>query len=270
MSTVKANGINIYYEVHGRGEPLLMIQGLSNHSGHWTTLLPPFAREYRVIIFDNRGTGRTDKPETPYTMEMMAADAKGVLDAVGVEKANVLGVSLGGMIAQEFALDYPERVINLILGCTSCGGTHAIPPTPESTAFLINPERAKLSLEQRARDTAPFLWTQQYIDEHPEAVDTYVAITTKYPTPLHGLAGQMQAATGRDTFDRLPKIKAPTLVIAGDADRLIPFENSKVLASRITGAELVIIPNAGHAFTQAPEATTAILDFLKRHSKGKK
>ena len=270
MPTVKANDINIYYEIHGKGEPLLMIMGLNNYSGHWTTTLPPFAKEYRAIIFDNRGTGRTDKPETPYTMNMMAADAKGVLDAVGVDKANVFGVSMGGMIAQEFALNYPDSVINLILGCTSCGRQHGIPPTSESIAFLMNPERAKLSLEQRARQTAPWLWTQEYIDKHPEAVDRYVAITAKYPTPLHGLNGQMQAVAGADTYERLPQIKAPTLVIAGDADRLIPFENSRIIASRIPGAELVIIPNAGHAFTEAPEATTAMLDFLKRHSKGKK
>lgn len=270
MSTVKANDINIYYEIHGKGEPLLMIMGLNNHSGHWFHLLPPISKEYRAIIFDNRGTGRTDKPETSYTMQMMAADAKGVLDAIGIEKANVLGVSMGGMIAQEFALDYPDRVINLILGCTSCGGTHGIPPTPESIAFLMNPERAKLSVEQRARDTAPWLWTQEYVDKHPEEVYKYVAVTIKYPTPPHGLNGQLQAVAGADTYERLPQIKAPTLVIAGDSDRLIPFENSKVLASRIPGAELVIVKNAGHGFTQAPEAATAILDFLKRHSKGKK
>jgi len=270
MPTVKANYINIYYEIHGQGEPLLMIQGLSNYSGHWTTLLPPFAKEYRVIIFDNRGTGRTDKPETPYTMEMMAADTSGLLEAIGIDRANVLGVSMGGMIAQEFSLDYPNKVINLILGCTSCGREHGIPPSPESIAFLANPERAKLSIEQRARETAPWLWTEAFIKKQPEAVDRYVAITTKYPTPLHGLAGQMQAVAGGDTYERLPQIKAPTLVIAGDSDRLIPFENSKIIASRIPGAELVIVKNAGHAFTESPEATTAILDFLKRHPKGKK
>ena len=265
MPIVKANDINIYYEVHGQGEPLLMIQGLNNYSGHWTILLPPFAREYQTIIFDNRGTGRTDKPEPPYTMKMMAADAKGVLDAIGIARANVLGVSMGGMIAQEFALNYPDKVINLILGCTGCGGTHGVPATPESIAFLMNPERAKLSVEQRARGTAPWLWTQEYIDKHPEAVDDYVAITVKYPTPLHGLNGQLQAVAGGDTYDRLPQIKAPTLVIVGDSDRLIPPENSRIIASRISGAELVIIKNAGHAFTQSPDAVKAILDFLKRH-----
>jgi pimeloyl-ACP methyl ester carboxylesterase len=270
MPTVKANDINIYYEIHGEGEPLLMIMGLNNYSGHWTATLPPFAKEYRAIIFDNRGTGRTDKPETPYTMKMMAADAKGLLDAIGIPKANVFGVSMGGMIAQEFALTYPDAVLNLILGCTSCGRQHGVPPTAESMAFLANPERAKLSVEQRARDTAPWLWTQDYVDKHPEAVDRYVAVTLKYPTPLHGLNGQMLAVAGADTYERLPRIKVPTLVITGDSDRLIPPENSKIIVSRIPGAELVILPNAGHGFTESPDAVKAMLDFLKRHPGGRK
>jgi len=270
MPTVKANDINIYYEIHGDGEPLLMIQGYGQYSGHWTTLIPPFSKEYRVIIFDNRGTGRSDKPEIPYTMKMMAADAKGLLDALGIDRAHVFGISMGGMIAQEFALNYPERVISLILGCTECGGPKTVIPSKEALEFLFSPEIAKLPVAERARQTAPWLWSKEFIDKHPEAVDMYVAITLKYPTPPHGFSGHAQAIAGHDTYERLPQIKAPTLVIAGDADRLIPPDNSKIIASRIPGAELVIIPNAGHGFTEAPEATTAILDFLKRHLKGKK
>jgi 3-oxoadipate enol-lactonase len=270
MPTVKANDINIYYEIHGEGEPLLMIQGYGQYSGHWTTLIPPFSKKYRVIIFDNRGTGRSDKPEIPYTMKMMAADAKGLLDAIGIDKANVFGVSMGGMIAQEFALNYPDKVINLVLGCTNCGGKQSVVPTKEALEFLFNPEIGKLPVAERARQTAPWLWSKEFIDKHPEAVDAYVDITMKYPTPPHGFSGHAQAIASHETCDRLPQIKAPTLVIAGSGDRLIPPDNSKIIASRIPGAELVIVKNAGHGFTEAPEATTAILDFLKRHPKGKK
>ncbi len=270
MPTVKVSDINIYYEIRGDGEPLLMIQGYGQYSAHWTTLIPPLAREYRVIIFDNRGTGRSDKPETPYTMKMMAADARGLMDAIGIDRANIFGVSMGGMIAQEFALNYPDKVMSLILGCTHCGGAKTVLPTQEALAFLFSPEMAKLSVAERARQTAPWLWTKAFIDKHPEAVDIYVDITMKYPTPPHGFSGQAQAIAGHDTYDRLPQIKAPTLVIAGDADRIIPADNSKVLASRIPGAELVIVKNAGHGFTEAPEATRAILDFLRRHPGGKK
>jgi len=200
----------------------------------------------------------------------MAADASGLLDAVGIDQANIFGVSMGGMISQEFAINYPDKVINLILGCTQCGGKLSVLPTQEALEFLFSPEVAKLPVEERARQTAPWLWTREFMEKHPEAVDAYVAITAKYPTPPHGFSGQSHGIVGHDTCDRLPQIKAPTLVIVGDADRLIPPENSRILASRIPNAEMVIVKNAGHGFTEAPEATTAMLDFLKRHPRGKK
>jgi pimeloyl-ACP methyl ester carboxylesterase len=116
------------------------------------------------------------------------------------------------------------------------------------------------------------LWTQEFIDKNPEAVEMYVAITSEYPTPIHGFACQAQAVAAHDTYDRLSQITAPTLVIVGDADRIIPAENSKILASRIPNAEMVMLKNAGHGFfgEAAAETTRIILDFLRRHSKGKK
>ena len=270
MPTVKANDINIYYEIHGEGEVLLMIQGYGQYSAHWTTVIPAFSKAYRVIIFDNRGTGRSDKPEPPYTMKMMAADAKGLLDAIGIDKANIFGVSMGGMIAQEFTLNYPDKVLNLVLGCTNCGGKESVIPTPDALAFLFSPEMAKLPVAERARQTAPWLWTKDFIDKHPEAVDMYVDITVKYPTPTNGFNGHATAIAGHDTCSRLPQIKVPTLVIVGDSDRLIPPENSKIIASKIQGAELVVLKNAGHAFTQSPDAAKTIIGFLKRHPGGKR
>lgn len=272
MPTVKVADMDIYYESHGEGEPLLLINGYGQYSGQWAALIPRLSKEYRVIAFDNRGTGRTDKPKTAYTMKMLAADARGLLDALGIDRAHVFGVSMGGMIAQEFAINYPDRVISLILGCTQCGGKNQIVPTKEAFAFLFSPEMAKLPVSERARQTTPWLWNQEFIDKHPEAVEWYVGITTKYPTPTHGYACQAQAIMGHDTYERLPQIKAPTLVIAGDADRIIPAGNSEIIASRIPGAELVMLKNSGHGFfgDGAAEAIPAILDFLGRHSKGKK
>jgi pimeloyl-ACP methyl ester carboxylesterase len=272
MPTAKVGDINIYYESHGDGEPILLIQGYGQYSGHWALLIPSFSREYRVISFDNRGTGQSDKPDIPYTMKMMADDAKGLLDAIGIDLAHVFGVSMGGMIAQEFALNYPDKVISLMLGCTQCGGTETIQPTPEALAFLFSPEMAKLSVEERARQTAPWLWTKEFINNNTKAVELYVEITSRYPTPTHGFACQAKAIMAHDTYERLPQITAPTLVIAGNADRLIPAENSKILASRIPNAELVILENAGHGFfgDAAVEATRVMLDFLRRHSKGRK
>jgi 3-oxoadipate enol-lactonase len=272
MPTVKVGEINIYYEIHGEGEPLLLINGYGQYSGHWAALVPAFSREYRVIIFDNRGTGRSDKPEMPYSAKMMADDANGLLDALGIDKANIFGISMGGMIAQEFAINYPDMVLNLILGCTECGGKNAVPQTKEALNFLFGPEMAKLPAAERARMAAPWLWNQEFIDKHPRAVEIYIETTCKYPTPLQGYAGQARAIRSIDTWDRLPQIKTPTLVIAGDSDRIIPPGNSRVIASRIPGAELVMLKNSGHGFfgDAARESITAIIDFLKRHPEGKK
>ena len=150
MPTAKAGDINLYYEVHGEGQPLLLIMGYGSNSGHWFVILPHLVSRFKVIIFDNRGTGRSDKPDIPYTAEMMTGDIIGLLDAIGIGAAHVFGVSMGGMIAQELALRHPGRVKKLILGCTSCGGPHSVRSSPESAAFLFDPERAKLSDEERA------------------------------------------------------------------------------------------------------------------------
>ncbi len=269
MPAVKVGDINIYYESLGPGEPLLLINGLGAYSAHWTSLIPALSQEYRVITFDNRGTGQSDKPDIPYTMQMMADDAKGLLDAIGVNKAHVFGISMGGMIAQEFALNHPDKLISLVLGCTNCGGTKRILSSQEALAFLFG-ESAELSVEERARQTAPWLWTKEFIDNNPEAVELYVAITTKHPTPIHGYVCQGKAIMTHDTYERLPQITAPTLVITGDIDRLIPVDNSRLLASRIPNAELVILENAGHGFTvdARTEATRVILDFLRRNTMG--
>ena len=264
MPTVKAGDISLYYEVHGEGEPLLLIMGYGSNSGHWFVILPRLAARFKTIIFDSRGTGRSDKPDIPYTADMMVGDITGLLDAVGVGAAHVFGVSMGGMIAQELALRYPGRVKKLVLGCTSCGGPHAIGSSPEANAFLFDPERAKLSDEERALSTVPWLWNEDFIAGHPEAVERYVKTTTQYPTPAHGYMSQANFILTHDAYDRLPQIVAPTLVLTGARDRLISPGNSKILASRIPGAEQVIFEKAGHGFISdtAEEAGDRIIRFL--------
>lgn len=265
MSIAKVNGINLYYEIHGSGEPLLLIMGYGSNSGHWFVIRDRLAKEHQLIMFDNRGTGRSDKPDIPYTSEMMTGDIIGLLDAIGIGATNVFGVSMGGMIAQEFALGYPERVKRLILGCTSCGGPNAIGSTPEATAFLFDPAQAKLSNEEKAYSTVPWLWNKDFIDRHPEAVKRYVTTTTQYPTPFYAYICQGHFIMAFNSYDRLPEIKAKVLVICGAEDRLIPAENSRILASKIVDSELVILENAGHGFISdsAEESSKIILQFLK-------
>jgi len=265
MPVIKVNGIDLYYEAQGEGEPLLLIMGYGSNSGHWFVILPRLAARFKTITFDNRGAGRSGKPEAPYTADMMVGDAVGLLDALGIESAHVFGVSMGGMIAQEIALRHPSRVKKLVLGCTSCGGNHAIGSTPEAKAFLFNPERAKLSDEERARSTVPWLWNQDFIDKHPEAVERYVKTTTQYPTPVHGYMSQANFVLLHDTYERLPQIEIPALVMTGARDRLIPPQNSRILASRIKGAELAVFEQAGHGFISdtADESSERIIRFLE-------
>ena len=137
MPTVKVNDINIYYETHGEGEALVLIMGYGGNSSGWFRQIPGLSQEYGVVAFDNRGTGQSDKPDIPYTMEMMAGDIAGLLEAIGIGAAHIYGVSMGGMLAQEFALRYPGMVISLILGCTTCGGSHSIMPDAEAMACCL-------------------------------------------------------------------------------------------------------------------------------------
>jgi 3-oxoadipate enol-lactonase len=272
MPTAKVGDINICYEVTGEGEPLLLIMGYGANSRWWYPQITSFSQEYRVIAFDNRGTGQSDKPDIPYTIEMMAEDAAGLLEAIGIDTAHVYGISMGGMIAQEFALRYPGKVTSLILGCTMPGGRNMVMPDQEASTVLFDMERRqRLTLEEQARELLPFLFSQEFIDKNPDIIDALIANMLEYPTPPHGYKRQGEAVMGFNAYDRLPDIKASTLVIAGAADRLIPVENSRILASRIPGAELVIFEDMGHGFTgEAPEeANKAVLDFLRRHRSSK-
>jgi pimeloyl-ACP methyl ester carboxylesterase len=270
MPIAEVGDINIYYEIHGKGEPLVLIYGYAGDSGLWFRQIPILSKKYRVIAFDNRGAGRSDKPDIPYTMAMMAGDIAGLLDTIGIDTAHIFGISMGGMIAQHFALNYPQRVISLILGCTFCGGLHSIQPKPESMAALFDFERLKKSPEEFVRQLIPFLLSQECIEKNPDIVEKMVAKYLEYPTPVHGARNQAAAVMGHDTYELLPEIKSPTLVIAGDNDRAIPVENSRILSSRIPEAELVIIKGAGHLFftEDAEEANKVVISFLGRHKKG--
>lgn len=265
MPKVKVGDINIYYEIHGEGEPLVFITGFTASIELWFRAIPVFSREYQLIIFDNRGAGRSDKPDVPYTMEMMADDLAGLLDAIGIDSAHIHGVSMGGMIAQHFTLRYPERVTSLTLSCTTCGGPHSIMADAETTSVMES--LPKLTPEEGTREMLRLCMSQEFIDKNPDLIKQIVAKMLEHPAPPHGMMRQLQAIMGHDTYERLPEIKVPTLVISGDADRLIPVENSRILASRIPNAELAILKNMGHLFgvEAEDESNRIMLDFLRRH-----
>jgi 3-oxoadipate enol-lactonase len=267
MPKVKVGDINMYYEVHGKGEPLVFINGIGANISTMLPRIQLFSREYKVVGFDNRGAGRSDAPPIPYTAEMMADDLAGLLEIIGIVKAHIFGASLGGGIAQVFALRHPKKVISLILACTSCTGPHSIPSDPAYIKLTTDPTLLKLPPEERTKLLIPFMVSQEFIDKNPTLMQQFLVKRDEYPASPQGLAGQRQVSQGHGTYERLPEIVAPTLVIHGDSDRIIPMENARILASRIPGAELVILKRAGHMLMEADnEFNRVMLDFLRRHS----
>jgi 3-oxoadipate enol-lactonase len=258
LSFVENQGTRIYWDEQGAGEPLLLIMGLSYPSYMWHRTRPLLAKSYRTIAFDNRGIGQSDVPAGVYPIAVMASDAAAVLGAAGVERAHVFGTSMGGMIAQEFALRYPERVRSLILGCTSPGGPNAAPTGPEALQALT---RRGLPPEEAKEVIIPFIY-------HPatprERIDEDMAIRMKWYSTLQGYTGQLSGIFGWEAYSRLGQIAAPTLVIHGEADGLIPVANARLLAAKIPGAKLLLIPDASHIFEtdQPGEAHPTILEFL--------
>jgi 3-oxoadipate enol-lactonase len=262
-----ANGARLYYEVYGKGEPLLLIMGLgANHLG-WAAQVPVYAREFRVIVFDNRGTGQSSFPEgVDCTIPLMADDATALLDFLGVDSAHVYGISMGGMIAQEMALRHPEKVRSLILGATSPGGSHAVPPDAQGIAPLIEQGSAGDGAFNPA--LLDLLFSPAYLAEHrSELVEKFGGLANYPPTSPEAFAAQLRAAARHDTYDRLPDIAAPTLVLHGTDDPVLPVTNGRILAERIPGAQLVIFEGARHAYMEKQaEADAAVLDFLRAHS----
>jgi 3-oxoadipate enol-lactonase len=266
MPKVQVRDVNLNYDLHGNGEPLLMIMGLGASSAAWDPeLLEDLARIFRVITFDNRGTGQSDKPDAPYSIEMFADDAAGLLDKLNIRRAHIFGVSMGGMIAQEFSLRHPSRTATLTLGCTTAGGTHSVPPPPESLKVLTAP-REGVAPEEVIRRGWPLGYTAKYIAENRAALEASIPRLLKYPTPPYAFQRQLEGTYTLKTYDRLPQIKEPTLVITGAEDVLIPAKNSEIIAAQIPGAKLHLIANAGHAFwVSRDEFMKVFVPFAKSH-----
>lgn len=251
----------MHYEEHGEGQPLVLISGLGHDLRAWSRNLPGLARRYRVIVFDNRGSGQTGAPDGPWTIRMMAGDTAGLLDALEIDRAHVLGVSMGGYIAQELALAHPGRVAGLVLATTSVG--------PYLLKTSILEEWLRGALRALAPETIfqimlPFMFNDRCF-EQPGVLEMAVAtIAPHTDTPPHILARQMIACVDHDARERIGLITAPTLVLAGREDPFVPFSLSEELAARIPGARLQVLEGGGHGFTPATadELNRAVLEFL--------
>ncbi|MFZ0887234.1 MAG: alpha/beta fold hydrolase [Candidatus Binataceae bacterium] len=266
MPVIKSGSVNIHYETYGEGDPLLLIMGLGMPGAVWIpslALLPGF----ECIYFDNRGTGTSDRPDIPYTARDMAEDAIAILDHLRIPKAHVYGVSMGGMIAQELALNHPERVKKLVLGCTWAGGPTVRLSAPEIMARLIQGAATLRTDREKGIDILlPVLLPPEFIGEHPEVKAMIMAtLADGQTTPIETIQRAMLGLTQFNAYDRLPQVKCPVLIVHGEKDVLIPPENAAILKSRIPHAEVYRIPNAGHAYQIADMLGVhqRIVTFLK-------
>jgi 3-oxoadipate enol-lactonase len=246
----------------GSGPPVLLIMGLGmNATGWWRTI--PALAEFRVIAFDNRGVGRSERVPGPYTAAVMADDAVSVLDEAGVDRAHVYGISLGGMIAQEVALRHPERVRALVLGATTAGGSNLVPASDDVNAFVRL--RAQMTAEHAVWASVPINYARRTRLEGGDRIAEDIAQRLRFPVEPEYYSAQLAAAHGHEA--RVEDIRAPTLVVHGEEDVLVPPANGERLAELIPDAELSMWPGAAHLyFTDEPCVDRYVAEWLRRHS----
>ncbi len=261
MPLAEIADLSLHYEQSGEGPPLLLIAGIPAIADDWEPLVSRLAMlGRRVISYDNRGSGNTSVTPGPYTTGQMTGDAAALLEHLAIDRADVFGMSMGGMIAQELAIAYPQRVGRLVLGCTHAGLAHAAPaPAAAGRAFALRTDDWAL----RMRTLAPFAFARGV---EPSFLEAFIEKKSRDVQDPRGYRAQIDAVLAHDTAQRLGMIRAPTLVLTGDDDRIIPAASSDLLVQRIPDAELRTIEGAGHLFfLERLEETIGILaGFLGR------
>ena len=260
MPMLNAGAVSIAYELRGEGPPLLMINGFRRSRVVWLEgVLKPLAEHFQLILMDNRGTGHSDKPEDGYSIEAFADDCAGVIAGLGLPSAHVFGVSMGGMIAQRLATRHPDKVHGLALGCTNCGRGSIAPEKRIGELLRMQPD-ASMDAREVARRQEEAYYMPGFRASQRALIDGLFDLVNQNPTPVHAVKGHLKAIDAFDACADLSRIKAPTLVITGEGDPLIPAENSRLIASRIPGAQLVLLADASHFFwIEKPQETAEAL-----------
>jgi pimeloyl-ACP methyl ester carboxylesterase len=267
MATAPDGRTRLYWESTGAGDPVLLIMGLGLSGGAWWRTVPVLSRRLRVITFDNRGVGRSRAFSYAYTTEAMADDAVSVLDDLRLERVHVYGLSLGGMVAQQLALRHPERVRSLVLGATNAGGPRAVRADDEVVVFFRR--RLRMPADEAAWASVPFNYGPRCRAEHFDRIEEDIAQRLAHPFAERAYRAQMFAAGVHNCYGRLPSIAAPTLVVHGRQDRIIPVANAQLIAERIPGARLQILEESGHLYTtEEPEVDDTIAAFLAEAGEG--
>jgi len=261
MPQVTAGAVTLHYERAGDGPAVLLVPGLGGDHRLWRHQAPVLAGRFDVIAVDNRGAGQSAMPDEPYTIAMFADDLAGLLDAVGIARVHLVGASMGGFIAQEFALRYPHRLVRLVLCCTSPGGPRSVPIPQEAVEVLV--QRTGDPRTDLLRSVA-LMTTEEYRRTCPDAIEDHIAWRLAHPQPLYAYHRQLAAAAAHDAADRLRAIRAPTLVCHGTGDRIVPSANAALLADGIPHARLHLFEDSSHLFfwEQAAEFNRLVIEFL--------
>lgn len=247
MPVASAGGVQLSYEREGSGPPLLAIMGMSGTLLSWgEPFLAPLRESFEVVTYDHRGVGESSRMEAPFTIAELAADAAALLDALELDSVDVLGISMGGMVAQELALAHPERVRTLTLGCTYCGGEGSALASPE-VGQRIAEAMASGERDRVIRNTWEICISEPLRDD-AELYSVFHVNALERPVPREVIVAQMQAIFAHDTSARLSSLEMPTLIVHGTADELIPVQNAHVIAGHMPAARLEILEDVGHLF----------------------
>ncbi|MFW9975218.1 MAG: alpha/beta fold hydrolase [Candidatus Thorarchaeota archaeon] len=264
--------IDIYYEIHGpeNAPPLVLIGGWASYRWIWFRQIQAFKEKYRCVVFDNRGAGKSSKPDYPYTIKMMANDTVGLMDALHIKDAHILGMSMGGLIAQQIAISYPEKVRSLILSSTHFGGSNYIPMDDKTMVLLIALPTETISMEQAREMRYRATFSTQFLKENKSVIEQIDAWAEKLPTPLYAQIHQSSATSGFDSESELKKITAQTLILHGANDRAVPTKNGELLAKRIPNSRLKIIEDASHfvIIEKYDEFNKEVMSFIDEVEKG--
>jgi pimeloyl-ACP methyl ester carboxylesterase len=270
MPDLQANGITLHYQIQGQGPPLALIAGLGYSHWMWRLMAPLLAEQFQVITFDNRGVGCSDKPPGPYSAQMLAADTVGLLQALDLPHAAIMGHSMGGFVAQALVLDYPQMVDRLILSATNFGGPNHVPITPEAMAVMadVSGDAEERFYRGLSVSTAP-----GFAQRRPELVAQWLAHRQENPPQPDAYQAQLGVGLGLLSADaafedRLAQVQVPTLILSGEHDRVVPPQNAALLTQKIPGSILHILPGAGHFFPleKPAEAARVIMQFLHEKS----
>ncbi len=257
-----SHGVKVAYEICGDGEPLTLVHGLAYDRDGWGRLPDLLAQRFRVVLIDNRGVGESDEPEGPYAVAQMAADVVAVLDDAGIERTNLFGVSLGGYIAQELALAYPERLAKLVLASTAPGGPKAHPmPAAGLEAFGKYPTMER---EAGLRLMVENSLGVRGVRDVPGLADEIFAYRLAHAPSLAAWQAQAYAGATFDAYDRIGAIQAPTLVVQGGADNVVDPQNAELLGELIPNARVEIVPDRGHllVWEDSERVAELVTEFL--------